>query len=76
MSEFDPFLAIKHSNLLCQAALANPNTTHHGRERAKAELHHMGRGSEAHVPISTKIKRALGIRSTPRTTTRRRRYAY
>ncbi|KAG8802215.1 hypothetical protein FRC17_006465 [Serendipita sp. 399] len=47
-----------------KASLANPNTTHEGRQEAKAELHAMGRS--AHVPLSTKIKRALGIRSTPR----------
>lgn len=28
-----------------------------------------GRGNEAHVPLMTKIKRTLGIRSTPRTHT-------
>ncbi|KAG9031953.1 hypothetical protein FS837_002853 [Tulasnella sp. UAMH 9824] len=48
-----------------RAALANPNTTHDGRKRAEAELHSMGRS--AHVPLSTKIKRTLGIRSSPRT---------
>ncbi|PVG04797.1 hypothetical protein CPB86DRAFT_778089 [Serendipita vermifera] len=47
-----------------KAALANPNTTHDGRKHAKKELHHMGRS--AHVPLSVKIKRTLGIRSTPR----------
>jgi len=31
----------------------------------------MGRGDEAHVPLMTKIKRALGIRSTPRRQRRR-----
>ncbi|KAI0742145.1 hypothetical protein BC629DRAFT_1686500 [Irpex lacteus] len=49
-----------------KAALANPNTTRAGREHAKHELRAMGRGREAHVPLSTKIKRALGIHSTPR----------
>ncbi|KAG8988066.1 hypothetical protein FRB90_002975 [Tulasnella sp. 427] len=47
-----------------RAALANPHTTHTGRKRAEAELHSMGRS--AHVPITTKIKRTLGIRSSPR----------
>ncbi|CAK5275828.1 unnamed protein product [Mycena citricolor] len=47
-----------------KAALANPNTTHHGRREAKHELHAMGRSS--HVPFMTKVKRTLGIRSTPR----------
>ncbi|KIM33007.1 hypothetical protein M408DRAFT_326680 [Serendipita vermifera MAFF 305830] len=47
-----------------KGALANPNTTHDGRKRAKHELHAMGRS--AHVPLSVKVKRALGIRSTPR----------
>ncbi|KIP09187.1 hypothetical protein PHLGIDRAFT_343033 [Phlebiopsis gigantea 11061_1 CR5-6] len=49
-----------------KAALANPNTTHEGRQHAEYELEAMGRGREAHVPLVTKIKRALGIRSTPR----------
>ncbi|KAH7344864.1 hypothetical protein B0J17DRAFT_712501 [Rhizoctonia solani] len=53
-----------------KAALSNPNTTHEGRKHAKRELKRMGRGNEAHVSLGTKIKRALGIRSTPR----RRRY--
>ncbi|KAJ7367912.1 hypothetical protein DFH08DRAFT_8795 [Mycena albidolilacea] len=47
-----------------KAALANPKTTRAGRKRAKAELHAMGRSS--HVSFMTKIKRALGIRKTPR----------
>ncbi|KAI0069182.1 hypothetical protein BV25DRAFT_112401 [Artomyces pyxidatus] len=50
-----------------KAALANPNTTRDGRRRAKWELRRMGRGNEAHVSLMTKIKRTLGIRSTPRT---------
>ncbi|TFK99110.1 hypothetical protein BDV98DRAFT_571687 [Pterulicium gracile] len=60
-----------------KAALSNPHTTKDGRSHAKHELHKMGRSS--HVPLMTKIKRTLGIRSTPRqkrtttTTTRRRR---
>ncbi|KAI0052582.1 hypothetical protein FA95DRAFT_1473331, partial [Auriscalpium vulgare] len=49
-----------------KAALSNPNTTHEGRRRAKWELRSMGRGNETHVPLMTKIKRTLGIRSTPR----------
>ncbi|KAF9535075.1 hypothetical protein CPB83DRAFT_843434 [Crepidotus variabilis] len=64
-----------------KAALANPNTTHAGRRHAKHELHSMGRSS--HIPLMTRIKRTLGIRSTPRahrttathtTHTRRTRY--
>ncbi|KAF5393922.1 hypothetical protein D9757_000374 [Collybiopsis confluens] len=47
-----------------KAALANPNTTSRGRKHAKHELHAMGRSS--HVSLMTKIKRTLGIRSTPR----------
>jgi len=47
-----------------KAALANPNTTHRGRKNAKSELHAMGRSS--HVPFMTKVKRTLGIRSSPR----------
>ncbi|KDR83520.1 hypothetical protein GALMADRAFT_132961 [Galerina marginata CBS 339.88] len=49
-----------------KAALSNPNTTRSGRRHAKHELRAMGRGNETHVPLMTKIKRALGIRSTPR----------
>ncbi|KIK65691.1 hypothetical protein GYMLUDRAFT_240185 [Collybiopsis luxurians FD-317 M1] len=47
-----------------RAALANPNTTSQGRRHAKEELHAMGRST--HVPFMTKLKRTLGIRSTPR----------
>ncbi|KAJ6516271.1 hypothetical protein C8R45DRAFT_959558 [Mycena sanguinolenta] len=47
-----------------KAALSNPNTTRAGRKRAEAELHAMGRS--AHVPLMTKIKRALGMHKTPR----------
>ncbi|QRV76645.1 Conidiation protein 6 [Ceratobasidium sp. AG-Ba] len=49
-----------------KAALSNPNTTHEGRRHAKRELKRMGRGNEAHVSMGTRIKRALGIRSSPR----------
>ncbi|KAJ7688346.1 hypothetical protein B0H17DRAFT_1068237 [Mycena rosella] len=55
-----------------KAALANPNTTHRGRKHAKAELHSMGRSS--HVPFMTRVRRTLGIRSSPRRTTRRAAY--
>ncbi|EIM88381.1 uncharacterized protein STEHIDRAFT_167684 [Stereum hirsutum FP-91666 SS1] len=57
-----------------KAALANPNTTKEGRQHAKYELERMGRGREAHVPLMTKIKRALGIRSTPRSKRRHEHY--
>jgi len=49
-----------------RAALSNPNTTREGRKRAKTELRMMGRGDETHVSFMTKIKRSLGIRSSPR----------
>ncbi|KAF9779988.1 hypothetical protein BJ322DRAFT_1012098 [Thelephora terrestris] len=49
-----------------KSALSNPNTTRSGRKEAKRELRFMGRGNETHVPLMTKIKRTLGIRSTPR----------
>ncbi|KAK7061382.1 hypothetical protein R3P38DRAFT_3250766 [Favolaschia claudopus] len=52
-----------------KSALANPNTTHRGRKNAKLELHSMGRSS--HVPFMTKVKRTLGIRSSPRRSTAR-----
>ncbi|KDQ28906.1 hypothetical protein PLEOSDRAFT_1111989 [Pleurotus ostreatus PC15] len=51
-----------------KSALSNPHTTRAGRKQAKRELRAMGRGSETHVPFMTKVKRALGIRSTPRRT--------
>ncbi|KAF4619641.1 hypothetical protein D9613_005472 [Agrocybe pediades] len=60
-----------------KASLANPNTTRAGRKHAKHELRAMGRGRETHVPFMTKVKRTLGIRSTPkhrRSTMRRTRY--
>ncbi|KAE9404496.1 hypothetical protein BT96DRAFT_419345 [Gymnopus androsaceus JB14] len=47
-----------------KAALANPNTTRRGRSHAKQELRAMGEST--HVPFMTKVKRTLGIRSTPR----------
>ncbi|KAJ7781629.1 hypothetical protein B0H16DRAFT_1499143 [Mycena metata] len=47
-----------------KAALSNPKTTRAGRKHAEAELHAMGRS--AHVPLMTKIKRALGMHKTPR----------
>ncbi|KAF9057768.1 hypothetical protein BJ165DRAFT_1521119 [Panaeolus papilionaceus] len=50
-----------------KSALSNPNTTRNGRKRAKKELRFMGRPQETHVPFMTKVKRTLGIRSTPRT---------
>ncbi|KAI6151753.1 hypothetical protein BKA82DRAFT_4386661 [Pisolithus tinctorius] len=49
-----------------KAALSNPNTTRSGREHAKHELRMMGRERDTHVPLMVKVKRALGIRSTPR----------
>ncbi|KAI0688544.1 hypothetical protein BC835DRAFT_1238927, partial [Cytidiella melzeri] len=58
-----------------KAALANPNTTRQGRKHAEHELKAMGRGREAHVPIMTRIKRALGIHSTPRKARQRERRA-
>ncbi|KAL1721375.1 hypothetical protein EV715DRAFT_271323 [Schizophyllum commune] len=50
-----------------KAALANPNTTSAGRRHAKHELRK--RGESTHVPLMVRIKRTLGIRSTPRTST-------
>ncbi|KAJ6510218.1 hypothetical protein C8R47DRAFT_787828 [Mycena vitilis] len=47
-----------------KASLANPNTTRQGRHNAERELHAMGRSS--HVSFMTKVKRTLGIRSSPR----------
>ncbi|CAG8577227.1 9503_t:CDS:2 [Acaulospora colombiana] len=60
-----------------RAALTNPNTTHAGREHAKHELH--AHGQSAHVPLTKKIERTLGIHQTSRASrkranARRRRY--
>ncbi|KAG8782432.1 hypothetical protein FRC12_020826 [Ceratobasidium sp. 428] len=44
-----------------KAALHNPNTTSSGRRHAKHELKVMGRGREAHVPLSVRIKHFLHI---------------
>ncbi|KAG8711440.1 hypothetical protein FRC09_020596 [Ceratobasidium sp. 395] len=52
-----------------KAALHNPNTTSSGRRHAKHELKVMGRGREAHVPLSVRIKHFLHIGG--RRTTRR-----
>ncbi|KAG9126661.1 hypothetical protein FRC07_002534 [Ceratobasidium sp. 392] len=52
-----------------KAALHNPNTTSSGRRHAKRELKSMGRGREAHVPLSVRIKHFLHIGG--RRTTRR-----
>ncbi|KAG2148067.1 hypothetical protein DEU56DRAFT_783985 [Suillus clintonianus] len=49
-----------------KAALSNPRTSRQGRKHAKQELRAMGRERETHLPFMTKVKRALGIRSTPR----------
>ncbi|KAG1773855.1 hypothetical protein EDD22DRAFT_3591 [Suillus occidentalis] len=49
-----------------KAALSNPRTTRQGRKHAKQELRAMGRDRETHLPFMTKVKRALGIRSSPR----------
>jgi len=40
-----------------RGSLANPDTTHAGRQEAKAELREMGQS--AHVPLSVKVSRAL-----------------
>ncbi|KAH9970827.1 hypothetical protein BGW80DRAFT_527439 [Lactifluus volemus] len=53
-------------------ALVNPNTTREGRRHAKWQLRRMGRPEDAHVSFLTKVKRTLGIRSTPRRVRRRR----
>ncbi|KAF8977449.1 hypothetical protein BDQ17DRAFT_1349082 [Cyathus striatus] len=55
-----------------KAALSNPRTTHSGRKHAKQELRAMGRSRETHISIMTRIKRTLGIRSSPRRTTTHR----
>ncbi|KIJ56581.1 hypothetical protein M422DRAFT_149083 [Sphaerobolus stellatus SS14] len=46
-----------------KAALHNPNTTSTGRREAKMKLRAMGRGREAHVPFSVRLKRFFGIRN-------------
>ncbi|EJD41453.1 hypothetical protein AURDEDRAFT_169615 [Auricularia subglabra TFB-10046 SS5] len=58
-----------------KAALHNPNTTHDGRKRAKAELRAMGRGREAHghPSLGSRIRSLLHI---PSRTTRARHRGY
>jgi len=59
-----------------KASLTNPHTTKAGRAHAKHELHM--RGESAHVPLSKKIERTLGMHQTSRSTRKkaaaRRRY--
>ncbi|KAH7916703.1 hypothetical protein BJ138DRAFT_1175564 [Hygrophoropsis aurantiaca] len=57
-----------------KSALTNPRTTRDGRKHAKHELRRMGRDRDTHVPFITKVKRALGIRSTPRRRTALRKH--
>ncbi|KAG2051286.1 hypothetical protein BDR06DRAFT_959056 [Suillus hirtellus] len=47
-------------------ALSNPRTSRQGKKHAKQELRPMGRDRETHLPFMTKVKRALGIRNSPR----------
>ncbi|CAE6414401.1 unnamed protein product [Rhizoctonia solani] len=55
-----------------KAALHNPNTTSTGRQHAKRGLRSMGRGNEAHVPLSVRIKHFLHIGGRRHHTTARR----
>ncbi|CAE6455810.1 unnamed protein product [Rhizoctonia solani] len=52
-----------------KAALHNPNTTTAGRQHAKRGLRTMGRGREAHVPLSVRIKHFLHLGGRRRHTT-------
>ncbi|CAE6496964.1 unnamed protein product [Rhizoctonia solani] len=54
-----------------KAALHNPNTTTAGRQHAQRGLRSMGRGREAHVPLSVRIKHFLHIGGHRRHTTTR-----
>ncbi|KAG2345140.1 hypothetical protein BDR05DRAFT_931229 [Suillus weaverae] len=49
-----------------KAALSNPRTSRQSRKHTKQEFRAMGRDRESHLPFMTKVKRALGIRSSPR----------
>ncbi|KIM21269.1 hypothetical protein M408DRAFT_110067 [Serendipita vermifera MAFF 305830] len=49
-----------------KASLTNPNSTKAGRAHAKHELHM--RGQSAHVPLTKKIERTLGMHQTSRST--------
>ncbi|KZS97711.1 hypothetical protein SISNIDRAFT_481609 [Sistotremastrum niveocremeum HHB9708] len=49
-----------------KAALHNPNTTSHGRKNAKHELRAMGRGNEAHVPFSVRVRHWFGMHGNSR----------
>ncbi|KAG1842199.1 hypothetical protein DFJ58DRAFT_843145 [Suillus subalutaceus] len=47
------------------AALSNPKTSGQDMKHAKQELDVMERDKETHLPFMTKVKRALGICSSP-----------
>ncbi|KAF9483979.1 hypothetical protein BDN70DRAFT_214648 [Pholiota conissans] len=51
-----------------KASLVNPNTTRAGRKQAKRELRAMGHERDTHISLMNRIKRTLGMRSTPRRT--------
>ncbi|KAJ8588749.1 hypothetical protein M405DRAFT_881966 [Rhizopogon salebrosus TDB-379] len=50
-----------------KAALPNRITARRGKKNAKQEHRLMGKhgGGETHLPFMTKVKRALGMQSTP-----------
>ncbi|KAI6105423.1 hypothetical protein F5141DRAFT_1123608 [Pisolithus sp. B1] len=54
-----------------ETARSNPKTTRSGRKRTKNERRIKGRERDTQVPLMVKVKRALGIQSTPPRSKRR-----
>ncbi|CAE6427553.1 unnamed protein product [Rhizoctonia solani] len=53
-----------------KGTLNDPNTTSTEREQAKTELNAMGRGREAHVPMSVRVKSMFRSNKNARATAR------
>ncbi|CAE6401334.1 unnamed protein product [Rhizoctonia solani] len=53
-----------------KSTLHDPNTSTAERDQAKAELNAMGRGREAHVPMSVRVKSMFRSNKNGRTTAR------
>ncbi|CAE6478641.1 hypothetical protein ACGC1H_003028 [Rhizoctonia solani] len=53
-----------------KSTLNDPNTTNMERDQAKTELNAMGRGREAHVPMSVRVKSMFRSNKNARATAR------
>ncbi|KAJ1307213.1 hypothetical protein OPQ81_001328 [Rhizoctonia solani] len=53
-----------------KSTLNDPNVTNAERDQAKTELNAMGRGREAHVPMSVRVKSLFRSNKNARTTAR------